>query len=60
MTKLSRDFHIHAHAVIPIQAFRRNLKKLKPLFKGYLVPIKSYDPLKEAKENVNTLNQKSK
>ena len=41
--------------------FRRSstLKKLIPLFKGYLVALKSYNPLKDVKENAETPDQRS-
>ena len=44
---------------LPIQAFQRNLKKRKPLFYGYLAAIKNYNPLKDVKENAETLHQRS-
>ena len=55
-------YHIRGqkyHVVIPIQALRRNLKKLTSLSKGYLVAVKSYNPLKDVKENAKTLHQRS-
>ena len=46
MTKLSRDLS-HSptknHVVFPVQAFRRNLKKLNPLFNAYLAAEENYN-----------------